>query len=153
MPTTLVTTPEIAALMLDLLLDQIDIGATVGSVQIYAEAGAIPDIADAATGTLLAFCTIGAHDAPDPAFDAAAGDPVEAAGDVSVGWFAKDISADGTGTATYFRVCNKDGEAVLQGSVGATGSGSAMELDNTSIVSGAVVTISSCVVSFTGVYA
>lgn len=54
-----------------------------------------------------------------------------------------DASADGTGTAGYFRLYASDGTTVgLQGTITATSGGGDMELDNTSIAAGQTVTIS-----------
>ena len=53
-----------------------------------------------------------------------------------------DTSADATGTATWFRIVKSDGTTfVLDGNVGT--SGSDLNLNTTSIVSGATVSISS----------
>ena len=52
-----------------------------------------------------------------------------------------DSSADATGTATWFRITTSGGTAVIDGSVGT--SGSDLNLNTTSIVSGANVAISS----------
>lgn len=54
-----------------------------------------------------------------------------------------DASADGTGTAGYFRLYASDGTTCgLQGTITGTGGGGDMELDNTSIAAGQAVTIS-----------
>lgn len=52
-------------------------------------------------------------------------------------------AADASGTAAHFRIYASDGTTChIQGSVGATSSGSDMELDNVSIATGQSVTIS-----------
>jgi hypothetical protein len=53
-----------------------------------------------------------------------------------------DSSAAGTGTAAYFRICNRAGTEVLRGTVTAV-SGGDIVLNSTSIVTGATVSISS----------
>lgn len=54
----------------------------------------------------------------------------------------QDAAACATGTAGYFRIYNPTAASCwLQGNVGSTGSGSAMELDNTSIAINQQVTI------------
>lgn len=54
-----------------------------------------------------------------------------------------DSSADGTGTAGYFRLYASDGTTCgLQGTITATGGGGDMTLDNTSIAATQTVTIS-----------
>jgi hypothetical protein len=55
-----------------------------------------------------------------------------------------DTSADNTGTAAHFRVYAFDGVTCgLQGTVTGTGGGGDMTLDNTSIISGQYITITS----------
>lgn len=54
----------------------------------------------------------------------------------------QDASADGTGTAGYWRLYASDGTTCgAQGSVTATGGGGDLELDNVSIAAGQTVTI------------
>lgn len=56
----------------------------------------------------------------------------------------EDTSADATGTAAHFRVYASDGTTCgMQGTVGASGSGADMEVDNTSFASGQAFTITS----------
>lgn len=56
----------------------------------------------------------------------------------------EDLSADGTGTAGYYRIYASDGTTCHeQGTVTATGGGGDMTLDNTSIATGQPVTITS----------
>ena len=52
-----------------------------------------------------------------------------------------DTSADATGTATWFRITTSGGTFVIDGNVGT--SGSDLNLNTTSIVSGATVAVSS----------
>jgi len=54
----------------------------------------------------------------------------------------QDTGADASGTAAHFRIYDSGGSTChVQGTVGATGSGADMEVDNTSITSGQTVTI------------
>lgn len=54
----------------------------------------------------------------------------------------QESSADGTGTAAHWRIYASDGTTChLQGTVTATGGGGDLTLDNTSIATGQVVTI------------
>ena|SRR5689334_1069063 len=56
----------------------------------------------------------------------------------------QETSADGTGDAGHFRIYASDGTtAHLQGTVTATGGGGDLTLDNISIASGQVVTVTS----------
>ena len=65
----------------------------------------------------------------------------------SGGVLTANAITDGTvatgGTATWFRVVTSGNNAVLDGSVGATGSGQDMELSSTSLVATGTVSISS----------
>ena len=68
--------------------------------------------------------------------------PAAAGGVLTVNAVADDSSADGTGTATWFRLVQSDGTThVLDGDVGT--SGSDLNLDDVSIVAGDVVAVSS----------
>lgn len=56
----------------------------------------------------------------------------------------QDASADATGTAAHYRLYASDGTTCHeQGTITATGGGGDMTLDNTSIASGQIVTITS----------
>ena len=115
----------------------IDVGSAdvTGDIKIYDSS--VPADADAALGgaTLLAEL-----DMTDPAFGAAGDDTPGAI--ATAASITDDSSADATGTATFFRVTNRDNLAVIQGSVTATGGGGDMELNTVSIVASAVVSIS-----------
>ena len=63
------------------------------------------------------------------------------AGVLTVNAITSDTSADATGTASFFRVLTSGNAAVIQGAVGT--SGSDLNLNTTSISSGATVAISS----------
>lgn len=84
---------------------------------------------DAATGTLLASITL-----PATAFGAASGGVKAKAGT----WQA---TASAAGTAGWCRFKNSGDTKRLDGAVTATGGGGEIELDNTNIASGQVVTI------------
>jgi hypothetical protein len=60
----------------------------------------------------------------------------------------QDTSADGTGTAGYFRIVDSGGTTChVQGTVTATGGGGDMTLDNVSIASGQSVSITTFSIS------
>lgn len=67
--------------------------------------------------------------------------PSASGGVLTVNAITQDSSADATGTATFFRVLTSTNTAVIQGAVGT--SGSDLNLNTTSISSGAAVSISS----------
>jgi hypothetical protein len=56
-----------------------------------------------------------------------------------------DSSADATGTASFFRICTSGGTAVVQGTVGT--SGTDMTINTTSVVSGGVVHLTSSTIT------
>lgn len=110
----------------DAVVDQAD----GGSLKIYA--GTQPTNADTAVGgqTLLAELTFGT-----PAFGAASG------GVATANSITGDSSANATGTAAWFRVQTSGGSALWDGTVGT--SGADLNLNSTSIQSGAAVDVTS----------
>lgn len=105
----------------------INAGAGAGLLRIYD--GSRPATGGAAT-TLLAELTFS-----DPAAGAAA------SGVLTFSAITADASADATGTATWFRIVDSTGAFVLDGSVTATAGGGDLELNTTSIVAAANVSI------------
>lgn len=122
----------------DAVVDRVDVGTTnpQGRVRIYA--GTVPADADAALGgaTLLAELNMS-----NPAF----GNAVDAnpGATATASAIADDTAADATGTATFFRVVNRDAATVLQGTVTTTGGGGDMEMNSTAIQINATVKINS----------
>lgn len=111
------------------MLDQITTRAGASALlRIYD--GARPATGGAAT-TLLAELTCNATFAP-----------AAAAGVLTLNAITQDSSANATGTATWFRIVQSDGTThVLDGNVGT--SGSDLNLNTTSIVAGAAVSVTS----------
>ena len=106
-----------------------------GYLRIYS--GSKPANADTAvsTQTLLAELRFAATSAP-----------AAVAGVLTFNAISSDTAADATGTATWFRALKSDGtSAVLDGTVGATGSTSNLELATTSIVANARISVTSFV--------
>ena len=105
-----------------------------GKLRIYS--GTRPaNPAAAITGTLLAELTCNATFAP-----AASG------GVLTLNAITQDSAADATGSATHFRLFKSDGTTVvLDGDVGT--SGSDCNINTTSIVSGAIVAVTSFVLT------
>lgn len=123
----------------DAIVDLIDGGAGAGLLRIYS--GTQPADPDtAATGTLLAEITLN-----DPAFGAAADAAPGGIATASVSPALEDTSANATGTAGYFRVVDSNGTAIMDGEVGT--SGADLNLNTTSIVSGATVSVTSWTVT------
>jgi hypothetical protein len=101
-------------------------------LEIYS--GSIPaNCAAAATGTLLAKVPM-----PATYFNAASGGAITMTGTWS------ESSADGTGTAGYFRIYdNSVSNCHMQGTVTQSGGGGDMIINNTSITAGQQVTVTS----------
>lgn len=73
---------------------------------------------------------------------AATSAPAASAGVLTFNALTDDSSADATGTATFFRAFKANGtSAVLDGTVGATGSTSNLELNSAAITVGAAVSV------------
>ena len=124
-------TNAVASAMCDSLVDQLD----TGYLRIYD--GTIPTNADTAVGAqvLLAELRFNAT-----AFGAASN------GVATANAFTADSSANNTGTAAWFRALKSDGTTVvLDGTVGT--SGEDLNLNTTSIVSGANVNVTSMTVT------
>lgn len=101
-----------------------------GTLVLYASGGSPPaGPNEAATGTVLATFT----------FSAAGSQGTPSAGSMTVAFAATTVVATGTGTADYFRVNNSGSAALIQGSVGV--SGSDWNLTSPAITSGDNVTI------------
>lgn len=122
----------------DAIVDLIDGGAAAGTAKLYTGTQATdPDTAVGAQ-TLLGTLTFS-----DPAFGNAA--DANPGGRATASSITSDSSADATGTATWFRTADSNAVAVMDGSVGT--SGADMNLNTTSIVSGAEIAITSWTVT------
>jgi hypothetical protein len=116
------------------IVDLIDAGAGAGLLRIYDGTQATdPDTAVGAQ-TLLAELTLS-----DPAFGAAA--DAAPGGRATASAITSDASANATGTASWFRIVDSNGLAIIDGSVGT--SGADLNLNTVSIVSGASVAVTS----------
>ena len=119
----------------DGIVDQIDAGASAGSIQI--RTGAPPTApADADSGTLLATLPCS-----DPAFGSGA------TGTATANAITDDSSADASGDAGHFRVKDSDGNVVMQGTAGEAADTPDLEFNNKSIVAGGLVEITSFTVT------
>lgn len=134
---TVVISDALRSVIADATVDLYDGGV----LEIRSGAAPGPNAADG--GSLLASMTL-----PTPAFGAASAGAAAKSGTWS------DTSADNTGTAQHFRM-KRSGDAGsadstksrIEGSVTATGGGGDLTLDNTSIVAGQTVTISTFTVT------
>lgn len=121
---------SLASAMADQVTAKIDAGTGPGTLKVYT--GSKPaSVATAASGTLLATFTMA-----DPSATAAA------SGVVTLD-FSPALSATvaATGTAGWFRVADSDGNAVLDGTVGT--SGTDLTFSTVSWTSGGTVTLTS----------
>jgi hypothetical protein len=105
-----------------------------GMLRIYSSDAADPD--SAATGTLLAELSFGST-----AFQSATDDGTNASAVANA--ITQDSNANASGTAAHWRSFNSSGTMVLKGTVSGTGGGGELQLNNTAIVSGGIVSISS----------
>jgi hypothetical protein len=113
----------------NLVVDHIDDGASAGYIQV--RTGARPANCEAAnSGTLLGTLTFS-----DPAFGNSS------SGQATANAITSDTNADATGTAGHFRVFDSNNVCIFQGDCG-QGTGT-MNFDNTSIVAGGTIAISS----------
>lgn len=116
----------------DAVTTRVDAGAAAGRLRIYT--GSKPAGPDtAASGTLLADIALN-----DPAFGSAS----SGVATLDVTPEPTDASANATGTAGYARFTDSDGNGVLDCSVGT--SGAEVNLNTLSVVSGVIVTVTSC---------
>ena len=124
----------VAIAALNAKVDAIDTGGGTAVLRIYS--GTRPDKVDTALSgnTLLAELNLS-----NPAFGAAADDNPNAIATASA--ITDDSSANATGTASFFRVLDRAGTAVIDGNVGT--SGEDLNLDSVSITAGQTVSISS----------
>lgn len=114
----------------DAVDDRINLGAAAGTIKIYTATQPASANTAISSQTLLATLTFS-----DPAFGAAA------AGVITASAITSDSSADNTGTATWARIADSDGNTVFDCDVAT--SSSTIILDSVAIVAGAPVSITS----------
>lgn len=118
----------------DAIVDLVDGGAGAGLLRIYdGTRPADPDTA-VTSQNLLAELTMS-----DPAFGNAADD--DPGGTATANSITADSSADATGTASWFRIVDSNGTAIVDGEVGTSGAN--LNLNTVSIVAGAQVEVTS----------
>lgn len=113
--------------------DAIDAGSGAGKFQLYT--GSSPGVNNAATGTLLAELTLS-----DPC-------GTVTNGVLTFSAITADSSANANGTAGYARIVTSASATVADLSVGATGSGADVILNNVNIVAGGEVSITSATIT------
>lgn len=98
------------------------------------------DCGTANTGTVLATMVLPTDWLNDPA-----------GGSITLSGTWQDLSADSSGTASYFRLHNNAGSTChMQGTITATGAGGDMQLDNTNIATGQQINITAFTVTAGG---
>ena len=122
----------------DAVADLVDVGATNPSGQLNMYSGTIPADADTAltSQVLLAELVM-----TNPAF--AGGIDANPGGRAVAAAITDDSSANATGTASFFRVVNRNDLAIYQGTITGLAGGGDIELNSTAIQLGATVSITS----------
>lgn len=105
-----------------------------GTLRIYSNDAADPD--SAASGTLLAELTFAST-----AFQNATDDGTNASAAANA--IGQDASANNSGTAAHWRAFNSSGTMVIKGTASGTGGGGELQLNNTALVAGGIVSIAS----------
>lgn len=126
----------------DAVVDRLDLGSTNPSARLRIYSGTAPADADTALSgnTLLAELAMS-----NPAFGAAA--DLNPGARATASAITDDTSADATGTATFFRLVDRDGNVVFQGDITATGGGGTLTLNTVSIVAAALVKVTSLTIT------
>lgn len=114
----------------DAVVDLIDAGAGAGTIKIYD--GTIPTNANTAIGSQVLLATLTFS---DPAFGAASN------GVATASAITSDSSADATGTASWARIADSNGNTVMDVTVGT--SGEDINFNTVSFVAGATIAITS----------
>jgi hypothetical protein len=115
--------------MAQVIRDLLDADAGAGKIEVYT--GSQPATPNtAATGTLLATFTLA-----DPSFSA------PATGVLTLQGTPLSASGVAAGTAGWFRASDNSGDAVMDGTVSATGGGGNLELNTTTVSIGLSVQI------------
>jgi hypothetical protein len=123
--------------ILDALRVKMDAGSGASTLKFYTGTQpAGPDTA-VSTQTLLGTLTF-----TDPAA------PSASSKTLTFSTITQDSSADATGTATWARVLDSDGNAIFDCDVGESGDGATITLNSKSIVSGGPISISSFVLTY-----
>ena len=137
---TLSLTNSSAITACDAIVDACDVGSTDAQANLVIYSGTPPALVDTALSgnTVLAELEMS-----NPAFGGAVDATPGATATASA--ITDDTTANATGTATFFRILNRDNVPVIQGSVGT--SGAELNLNSVAIQSGAKVEITSLTIT------
>ncbi|BAV81061.1 structural protein [Vibrio phage CKB-S1] len=119
--------------MLALVATAVDVGPAASRLRIY---GGVRPTIDGAPTTLLAELNMS-----DPSFDAPAN------GQMSANAISPETATPNSGTATWFRIVDGNGNTVVDGDVGLPGSGAELELGDVNILQNQEVRISSMTIT------
>ena len=125
---------------LDAIVDRVDLGSGTASGHLKIYSGSVPTDADTALGAQVLLADLAMS---NPAFGAAADNAPGAIATASA--ITQDSSADAGGTASFFRIVDRDGNAVMQGACAT--SGSQLNLVTTTIVATQPVQVTSLTVT------
>lgn len=137
---TLSVTAAVAIAACDAYTARAEIGSTNPAAKFTIYSGPVPaTVTDALTGANIALVTMTMS---SPAFGPAADNVAAVAAEASAGPVA-DTPALADGTATFYRLFDKGGNAVWQGIVSTPNAGGDMELSSTSVITGVTVVLQS----------
>lgn len=126
----------------DAIVDSIDTGTTNPQGKLVVYDGTPPANVDAA---LSGNTVLAELDMSNPAFGAASDDTPGAI--ATANSISDDTSANATGTASFFRILDRDDTPRVQGTITATAGGGDIEFNSTSISAGALVRITSLTIT------
>lgn len=129
-----------AITMCDAAVDACDAGTTAAQATLVIYSGTPPTLVDDA---LSGNTVLAELDMSNPAFGAAADAGPGATATAAA--ISDDTSANATGTATFFRIIDRDATPKIQGAVAT--SGAELNLNSTAIQSGATVSVTSLTIT------
>lgn len=124
----------------DAFADSCDLGSGVAQATLVIYSGSVPALVDTALGAQVVLAQLPMS---NPAFGAAAdANPGATATAASI---TSDTAADATGTASFFRILDRNGTARIQGTVGT--SGAELILNSVAITIGTQVSVTSLTIT------
>lgn len=126
----------------DAVVDSCDLGTTNPQATLVIYSGTPPANVDASLSgnTVLAQLAMS-----NPAFGGAV--DITPGARATANAISDDTDADATGTATFYRILDRDNTPRIQGACGTTGSGAELELNSVNLQAGAAVEVSSLTVT------
>lgn len=124
----------------DAIVDRLDLGSTNATARLRIYSGSVPTDADTALGAQVLLAELNMS---NPAFGSAA--DISPGARATAATISDDTTADATGTASFFRMVDRNPTAVLQGA--AATSGAELNFNSVSISAGAIVSCTSFTVT------